>query len=247
LIKGDSHAEEFAMYDYNEACPISMAASVLCERWTLQIVREMFFGSTRYSEIQRYLPNISPSLLRDRLRSLEKQGIIVRKRSARSAHHEYFLTSAGKALSPLLTEMGRWGMRFARNGMTDKQNTAWGLVRDFAGGLDVEALPAAEASILFNLTDVHEAPRHYIHFRSGKIQVCDTDLGFEVDVHITSTLDVMTRIWYGEIALDQAVRDERMKVNSMAAFRRHIGRWLRISSFTTDNPAIGADSLPEPD
>ena len=32
------------MYDYNEACPISMAASVLCERWTLQIVRELFFG-----------------------------------------------------------------------------------------------------------------------------------------------------------------------------------------------------------
>ena len=39
------------MHDYNEACPISMAASVICEKWTLQIVREMFFGSTRYSEI----------------------------------------------------------------------------------------------------------------------------------------------------------------------------------------------------
>ena len=59
------------MYDYNEACPISMAASVLCERWTLQIIREMFFGSTRYSEIQKFIPNISPSLLRDRLRFVD--------------------------------------------------------------------------------------------------------------------------------------------------------------------------------
>ena len=59
------------MYDYNEACPISMAASVLCERWTLQIIREMFFGSTKYSEIQKVIPNISPSFLRNRLRSLK--------------------------------------------------------------------------------------------------------------------------------------------------------------------------------
>lgn len=228
------------MYDYNEACPISMAASVLCERWTLQIIREMFFGSTRYSEIQRYLPNISPSLLRDRLRSLEGQGILVRKRNARSAHHEYCLTSAGKALAPLLTELGRWGMRYARSGMTDKQNTAWGLVRDFSGRMDVDALPAAQASILFNLRDVPESPEHYIHLRGGKIQVCDTDLGFEVDVHISSTLAVMTRIWYGEIALAQALRDERVKVVAPSAFRRNIVRWLRISSFTTDNPRIAA-------
>ena len=69
------------MYDYDEACPISMAATVLCERWTLQIVREMLFGATRYSEIQRFIPNISPSLLRNRLRFLEEQGVILRKKS----------------------------------------------------------------------------------------------------------------------------------------------------------------------
>jgi DNA-binding HxlR family transcriptional regulator len=49
------------MYDYNEACPISMAASVICERWTLQIIRELFFGSTRYSEIQKHIPNTKTS------------------------------------------------------------------------------------------------------------------------------------------------------------------------------------------
>ena len=80
------------MYDYDEACPISMAASVLCERWTLQILREMFFGSTKYSEIQKFIPNISPSLLRDRLRSLESQGLVMRKRAERGNPYEYFLT-----------------------------------------------------------------------------------------------------------------------------------------------------------
>lgn len=226
------------MYDYGEACPISMAASVLCERWTLQIIREMFFGSTKYSEIQKFIPNISPSLLRDRLRSLESQGLVIRKRAERGNRYEYFLTPSGKALAPVLTEMGKWGMRHAGEGMTDKANTASGLARDFAGGLDVDELPSGNTSIQLNLTDVEDSPRRYIHVRDGEVEVCDTDLGFETDVYITSTLDLMTRIWYGEVEMTQAIETGRMKVVAAPVYSRHITRWLRVSSFTTDNPSF---------
>jgi len=226
------------MYDYNEACPISMASSVLCERWTLQIIREMFFGSTKYSEIQKFIPNVSPSLLRDRLRSLEEQGLVMRKRAERANRYEYFLTPSGKALAPVLTEMGKWGMRYANEGMTDKVNTAVGLVRDFAGRLNIDELPSGNTSIRFNLTDVQESPTRYIHARDGEVQVCDTDLGFETDVFITSTLDLMTCIWYGEVDMANAIKNGRMKVSAPPVYCRHITRWLRISSFTTDNPSF---------
>ena len=229
------------MYDYNEACPISMAASVICERWTLQIVREMFFGSTKYSEIQKFIPNISPSLLRDRLRFLEKQGLVVRKCAEGANRYEYFLTPSGKALAPVLTEMGKWGMCFAREGMTDRQNTASGLLRDFAGRLDVAQLPSGNTTIEFDLTDVVPRPAGYIHVRRGKVQVCDTDLGFEKDVVITSTLDLMTRVWYGEVDMVQGMKAGRMKVSAAPMYLRHLTRWLRISSFTTENPTFGAD------
>ena len=86
------------MYDYGEACPISRASSVLCERWTLQIVREMFFGASRFSEFQKYLPKISPSLLNTRLRLLAENGIIIRKRIPEKRGYEYHLTPAGKSL-----------------------------------------------------------------------------------------------------------------------------------------------------
>ena len=228
------------MYDYNEACPISMAASVLCERWTLQILRELFFGSTRYSEIQKFIPNISPSLLRNRPRFLEEQGLIVRKCPTTSSHYEYFLTPSGKALAPVLTEMGKWGMRYARAGMTDKQNTAWGLVRDFAGGIDIDELPSGNTSIELTLDDVKEAPRHYIHVRGGKIQTCDTDLGFDVDVYIRSTVDAMTRVWYGELDIKAAIDRGLMKVKAAPVYLRHIRRWMKISSFTTDSPRIAS-------
>lgn len=227
------------MYDYNEACPISMAASVLCERWTLQIVREMFFGSTKYSEIQRFIPNISPSLLRDRLRFLEEQGLIYRRCAERANRYEYFLTPSGKALAPVLTEMGKWGMCFAREGMTDKQNTASGLLRDFAGRIDLDQLPSGNTVIELDLTDVEQRPAGYIHVRDGKVQVCDTDLGFETNVVITATLDLMTRVWYGEVDIARAVKAGEMRVSAAPVYLRHMTRWLRISSFTTDNPTFG--------
>jgi len=226
------------MYDYNEACPISMAASVLCEKWTLQIIRELFFGSTRYSEIQKFIPNISPSLLRTRLRFLEQQGLIIRKRGDKANRYEYFLTPSGKALAPVLTEMGRWGMCHANDGMTDKQNTAWGLVRDFSGRIDTEQLPSGTTSIRIELADVGHEPVHYIHVRDGKIEVCETDLGLDTDIYISSTLDVMTRVWYGEIDMNAAIDSGRMQVTAAPIYTRRVSRWLRISSFTTDEPRI---------
>ena len=226
------------MHDYNEACPISMAASVICEKWTLQIVREMFFGSTRYSEIQKYIPNISPSLLRSRLRFLEDNGVIVRKRSASGNRYEYHLTPAGKSLAPVLTEMGKWGFRWASHHMTDKQNTVSGLVRDFASRIDVDELPSCNAVIEMQLADGGDSATGFIHVQGGTASTCDTRLGFDTDVLIKSTIKAMTRIWYGELDMNAAIESGQMKVVAAPAFSRRISRWLRISSFTTDDPQI---------
>lgn len=226
------------MHDYNEACPISMAASVICEKWTLQIVREMFFGSTRYSEIQKYIPNISPSLLRSRLRFLEDNGVIVRKRSASGNRYEYHLTPAGKSLAPVLTEMGKWGFRWASHHMTDKQNTVSGLVRDFASRIDVDELPSCNAVIEMQLADGGDGATGFIHVQGGTASTCDTRLGFDTDVLIRSTIKTMTRIWYGELDMNAAIESGQMKVVAAPAFSRRISRWLRISSFTTDDPQI---------
>ena len=226
------------MHDYNEACPISMAASVICEKWTLQIVREMFFGSTRYSEIQKYIPNISPSLLRSRLRFLEDNGVIVRKRSASGNRYEYHLTPAGKSLAPVLTEMGKWGFRWASHHMTDKQNTVSGLVRDFASRIDVDELPSCNAVIEMQLADGGDSATGFIHVQGGTASTCDTRLGFDTDVLIRSTIKAMTRIWYGELDMNAAIESGQMKVVAAPAFSRRISRWLRISSFTTNDPQI---------
>ena len=227
-------------YDYGEACPVSMAASILAERWTLQIIREMFLGSTKFSQFQKYMPNISPNLLRNRLRSLEDHGIIMRKKTATQGRYDYYLTAAGKALGPLLTEVGKWGMRFASSGMTEKGNTVYGLMRDLSGGLDIDELPSCDVTVQFNFTDNPESPKQYINVHNGQAQFCSQNLGFEIDVYITTTVKDMTKVWYGELAMSKAIEDEIMIVVGNVQFTRNIGKWLRISSFTGDSPLFVA-------
>ena len=93
--------------------------------------------------------------------------------------------------------------------------------------------------IEIQLVDGDERATRFIHVQDGIAHTCDTDLGFDIDVLIRSTIKTMTRVWYGELDLNMAIESGQIKVNAAPAFTRRIGRWLRISSFTTDNPQFG--------
>ena len=64
------------MYRYGQYCPISKALEQLGEKWTLLIIRELLQGRSRFNELQRGLPKISPGLLAKRLKQLESAGIV---------------------------------------------------------------------------------------------------------------------------------------------------------------------------
>ncbi|GGO85740.1 HxlR family transcriptional regulator [Marinobacterium nitratireducens] len=202
----------------------------------MQIIRELFFGSTRYSEIQKYIPNISPSLLRNRLRFLEEKGIIFRKPGATAGRHEYHLTPAGKALAPVLNELGRWGMCHASEGMTDQPNAAPSLIRDITGGINADELPAGDTVIQLHLTDVTPEAKYHIYVRDNVATECPLDLGFDVDVYITASTKALTRVWYGEIDIYDAIDNGSVKVVAHPVYIKSLKRWFGISSFTTDNP-----------
>ena len=131
-------------------------------------------------------------------------------------------------------------MRFASSGMTEKENTVYGLMRDLSGALDVNELPNCDLTIQFSFTDNSESSKQYIYIQNGKIQFCSQNLGFEVDVYITSTLKDMTKIWYGELPMSKAIKDKRMLVVGNSQYTRNITKWLRISGFTGNNPRFVA-------
>ncbi len=98
---------------YKQFCPVAMAAEVLCTRWTMVLLRELVAGSTRFNELRRGVPRMSPALLSKRLKELESAGIVERIESKveRSAY-EYQLTEAGKDLRSVVETIGIWGQRW---------------------------------------------------------------------------------------------------------------------------------------
>ena len=95
---------------YGDACGIARALDTVGERWALMIVRELLLGPKRFTDIRTGLPHLSPDVLSQRLRELEAAGVVdKRKLPPPAASQVYELTASGRALEPVLIELGRWG------------------------------------------------------------------------------------------------------------------------------------------
>src|SRR6188768_2496117 len=104
---------------YGQFCPIAMAAEILCSRWTALVVRELLCGSTRFNDIRRGVPRMSPALLSKRLKQLERAGVISVTRD-KSGGTQYTLTEAGEDMRPIILGMGAWGQRWVESQLTLK-------------------------------------------------------------------------------------------------------------------------------
>lgn len=93
------------MSSYGQFCPVAKACELLCERWTLLVVRELVCGSRHFNDLRRGVPRMSPALLARRLRQLEHNGIVRRLAQGRRGS-AYELTQAGHELRPLVERMG---------------------------------------------------------------------------------------------------------------------------------------------
>ncbi len=93
---------------YNQNCGLAAALDVIGDRWTLLIIRALFSGPARFSEVHAQLPGIGTNLLAARLKSLERRGL-VEKLAGKSG---YALTEKGEALRPIAHQLACWGREF---------------------------------------------------------------------------------------------------------------------------------------
>ncbi|GAA2274457.1 helix-turn-helix domain-containing protein [Nonomuraea roseoviolacea subsp. roseoviolacea] len=90
-------------------CPVARAVSVVGDRWSVLIVRDVFDGICRFGELQRSL-GLSRNILTERLRTLVAQGVLeTRPASDGTAYHEYALTKKGSDLFTVLVALRQWG------------------------------------------------------------------------------------------------------------------------------------------
>src|ERR687886_2767724 len=94
----------------DDSCPVCRTADIVCGKWTLLLVRELYEGCSRFCELERSLVGISPRTLSLRLRALEEEGIVQRATyPAVPPRVEYALTEKGLALIPIIEDMRAYG------------------------------------------------------------------------------------------------------------------------------------------
>ena len=104
---------------YGRFCPLSRALDVIGERWTLVIVQELLKQPRRYGSLLDRLPGISTSVLAERLRRLERAGVVAREPGAVGAGVTYALTPRGRELEEALRALRRWGAGFLADPTAD--------------------------------------------------------------------------------------------------------------------------------
>ena len=216
------------MLNYGDFCPVSKAAGILGEKWTLLIVRELLMGSTRFSQIERAIPKISATMLNTRLNTLEQCGLIVRKRTPEQRGHEYQLTESGRELHPIVIQVGKWGMRWARGQMTDDELDVEMLMSDICRRIDVSKLPGGQTVIQFHFTDLDQYATWWVKVDEGKSELCADNPGTEVDVYLTTDLRSMTEVWMGDVPIKQAQKKGRLQIVGQSAYLRNVRGWLGL-------------------
>ncbi|HEX4191138.1 MAG TPA: helix-turn-helix domain-containing protein [Marmoricola sp.] len=230
------------MKHYGQYCPVSRAAEVIAERWTLLVIRELLWGSDRFNAIARGVPRMSPSLLSTRLRELERSGIVVRE--LLDGEPRYRLTEAGLELQPLVELAGAWGQRWMQELREDEYDPAV-LMLDIARevALRTDDLPPRPTTVQLDLTGV---PRRYQRwwwiFGSTGLDVCDTDPGSDATVWIQTDAPTLTQVWIGHRPWSTALRSEDLRVTGDAESCAALPGWLGASRFA--DVALAATPLP---
>ena len=94
-------------------CPVARTAAIISGKWTILIIRDLTSGVKRFNQLERSLQGISPKTLSERLRSLEVEGIVVRRTFPEVPPRvEYSLTEKGCDLISVIESMRAYGKRW---------------------------------------------------------------------------------------------------------------------------------------
>ena len=218
--------------EYGQFCPIAKATEIVGEKWTLLIIRELLMGSTRFSELQRGLSLISPTILSKRLDSLVEHGLVMKKRIPGQRGYEYFPTKSCNELLPIVLSLGEWGMSWARSNLSERDYDVELLMLYLKRSIVPEKLIGRETIIRFKFTDIEQYPDWWLVVTGDEVDLCVKDPGKEVDVYFTSDVKTMADIWMGDNTYRKAIRDDLLQIVGHDMLTRNVTKWMNNSIFT---------------
>jgi len=216
---------------YNQFCPIAKASEVLAQRWTPLILREMMADIHTFNDLHRGVPLISRAVLVARLRDLEHNGIIERRARADGPGLEYWLTPAGEAFRPVVSELGHWGLVHARDTLRPDDLDPTLLLWGFRKRAIRDALPDRRIVARFEFSGV---PANRTKFRilwlmlqrSG-VDVCAKDPGHPVDVIVRGKIADFVAVYLGH-ALWRDMVGKALFIEGDQNLAQSLPGWIRL-------------------
>jgi len=210
---------------FDQYCPMAHALSLVGERWSLLIVRDLLHGPKRYTDLAQGLPGIGTNILAARLRDLEECGVVQkRKLPPPAASTVYELTEYGKGLDEAMWALARWGSRsLGPPGPDDELYPEWG----------VNALPALfNAEAARGLTETYvlriDGDAFTARIENGALDAT-VGAGEDADVVVETDMKTFFRLASGELALSEAAKSGRARVEGDQA---PLERCFRVLSLT---------------
>lgn len=216
-----------------------MAAEVLCTRWTMVLMRELVAGTTRFNDLRRGVPKMSPALLSTRLKELEMAGVIERKPlKSEKGVFEYHLTEAGKDLRPVVEAVGMWGQKWVESSLSLKNLDPSLLMWDMRRNLDPSPLPSTRTVVQFLYSDLPLTKSQWwlVIEPSGEVDLCWSDPGFEINLYVTTDLRTMTAIWMGLGTIES--EREKMELLGEQKVAETMQVWLGLSPFARQKKLV---------
>jgi DNA-binding HxlR family transcriptional regulator len=224
---------------YGSFCPVAQASEVVAQRWVPLVVREIMVGYHRFNEIRRALPLISPSVLAQRLKLLEENGIITRQTDAGGV--SYHLTPAGEELAPIIQSLGHWAHKWiSRDYRSDQLDPAvmmWALRRHIRAA----AFPSGRSVLHFILEGEPSRRRYWwvVVDRDAEpdVDICQSDPGHRVTLTITTTVRAMADVLAPNTELAESLKRGLITVRGDAELAKRFDTLFALESEWGVRPA----------
>ncbi len=224
---------------YGQFCPVAMAAEIICSRWTVLLLREMLSGSTRFNDLRRGVPRMSPTLLSKRLKELVDAGIVTAIPARQTGIVEYKLTKSGEDLRGIIMSFGVWGQRWIESSLTLKNLDPSLLMWDMRRNLLPEPLPPRRCIVKFTYPERNANQRSWwLVIDGGEVDLCAVDPGYDVDLYVSSSLRNMTSVWMGHSTLKAEIAAGNIELTGDKAIARSMHAWLGLSPFAKEERAV---------
>lgn len=223
------------MRTYGQYCPIARGAEIFAERWTPLIVRNLYLGCGSFGEILAGAPGLSRTLLSQRLKQLERLGVVESAPKTAGRGQRYELTPAGQGLFKVCLSLGEWGARWLE--LAPENLDPFVALWSMCIALHRDRLPDRRIVIQFDFTGRPRPERYWLLIEFGETEICKTYPGLDEDLYITAEAEAFVKWHAGQLSWAAATRDRRIQLHGPAWLVRAFPTWNGRSMFAHIKPA----------